>query len=147
MSEEELELEIRKSLKLKGVIEGSEENVRNLDENAMGGGVLPVSFNKDGSPSKAAASRVLTREEMSGMLDYVERMVSNIGKRISEGDKKISPMRNDKSDACKFCDFKSVCRFDEKIPGYAERNGREIDSDTAAGIVFGGNEGGLYLFD
>ena len=148
MSEEEKELAIRKELKLKGVVEGSDENIRSLDENAMGDGlVLPVSFKKDGTPAATSASKVLTEEEMNGMLQYVERMVTNIGKRINDGDKRILPMCSDKTDACKFCDFKSICRFDEKIPGYVKRDGREIDKEKAKSIVFGGDQGGLYLFD
>ncbi|MBO4679254.1 MAG: PD-(D/E)XK nuclease family protein [Lachnospiraceae bacterium] len=145
---EMLESAIRDKLKPKGIVEDSEDNIRNLDDNAMGdASVLPVSFNKDGSVSKRSAGRVFSREEMNNLLNYVERMVINIGKRINDGDKRISPMRNDKSDACKFCDFKSICRFDEKIPGYTERDGKEIDKETATGIVFGGNSDELYLFE
>jgi len=147
MSDEEIEASIRKKLVLKGVVEGSEENISSLDENAMGGGVLPVTFKKDGSPYAGSAAKVLSRDEMEGMLNYVESMVKNIGKRIHEGDKKISPMRSADSDACKFCDYKSVCRFDEKIPGYKSRDGKEIDEETARNIVFKGEESGLYLFD
>ena len=148
MSDEEKEQAIRKELRLKGVIEGSEDNIRNLDENAMGDTpVLPVSFKKDGTPLASAASKVLTEEEMDGMLQYVEGMVKNIGKRINDGDKRINPMCSDKTDACKFCDFKSICRFDEKIPGYVKRDGREIDKEKAKDIVLGGDQGELYLFD
>ncbi len=148
MSDEEKELNIRKELKLKGAIEGSEDNIKNLDENAMGDGlVLPISFKKDGTPKATAASKVFTGEEMSGMLQYVEGMVKNIGKRINDGDKRIHPMCSDSSDACKYCDFKSICRFDEKIPGYVKRDGREIDKEKAKEIVLGGDQGELYLFD
>ena len=144
---EELESAIRKELKLDGVVEKSPDNLRYLDENAMGeGGVLPVSFYKNGSPHGGAA-KLLTREEMEGMLDYVERMATNIGKRIYEGDKKISPMCTDSSDACKYCDFKAICRFDEKIPGFVKRDGKEIDDEKARSIVYGGNPDELYLFD
>ena len=147
-SPEMMESAIRDKLKPKGIIEGSDDNIRNLDENAMGeASVLPVSFNKDGSVSKRSAGRVFSREEMNNLLDYVEKMVINIGKRINAGDKRISPMRNDKTDACKFCDYKSICRFDEKIPGYAERDGKEIDKEAAESIVFGGNSDELYLFE
>lgn len=147
MPDEARELLIKKALKVKGVFESSAENLSFLDENVMGDSeVLPISFKKDGEPSAQCAKHLLSNEEMEGMLKYVEGMVKNIGTGIFEGNKKISPFKSDKHDACMYCDYKSICRFDGKIPGYAKRNGKEIEKEAARKIVLGGDTDAVYTF-
>lgn len=148
MSEEGLEAEIRNKLKLKGLVEGDAENIALLDGNAQGeAGVLPVSFKQDGTPCAKTENKVLSADEMQNLLNYVEGMVKSIGIRINSGDIKVSPMRSKTSDACKYCDYKSICRFDCKIPGYEKRDGKEITEERAREIVLGGDKDGIYTFN
>lgn len=147
ISDEALEAEIRKELKLNGLVDADIENISLLDENACGdASVLPISFNKDGSPSSKSAKKALSAEEMQNLLDYVESMVKNIGIRINSGDIKVSPMRTKTNDACKYCDYKSICRFDSKIQGYKKRDGKEITEERAREVVLGGDKDGIYTF-
>jgi len=147
-TEEAVEEEIKKELRVEGLFENSTENIANLDENAAGESlVLPVRFKKDGDFDSNSVKRVASREELENMLDYVDRLIRSIGTRINDGDKKISPMCTDKSDPCAYCNFKSICRFDEKIPGYKKRDGKEVDEETAREKVMGGDADGLYLFN
>lgn len=148
ISDEDIEREIKKKLRVEGIFEGSDENITSYDDGTGEPGmVIPVSYKKDGSFTSASAKRIASREEMENMLNYVNRMTKSIGSRIVAGDKKISPMRGEGADACKYCDFKSVCRFDEKIPGLKARDGKEKDEETVRNIVMGGAGDGLYLFD
>ena len=148
VSEEEIDRQIKKELKVEGLIENSKENIASLDENAAGDSlVLPIKLKTDGELDARSAAKTVSKDEFFNMLDYVGRMIKEIGNRIYEGDKRISPMKGDKKDACTFCDYKSICRFDEKIKGYKARDGKEIDDETARGIVMGGDQDGLYLFD
>lgn len=147
-SDEEIESKIRKELKVKGLFESSDDNMFALDENVCGDSlVLPLGKNKDGSFNRFSIKRVASEEEMNNLLSYVNKMVKQVGTRITEGDKAISPMCNDSKDACKYCDYKAVCRLDEKIPGFKVRNGKEIEPERAREIVMGGDTDELYLFD
>ncbi len=147
LTDEAIEQAIKKELKVSGVIENSDDNISNLDENAAGEAlVLPISFTKNGM-SKSSAKHLATTDEMINMLDYTERMMTNIGNRILDGDITTSPMKMDKRDACKYCSYKAICRFDEKIPGFKARGKKTIDEETARENVMGGNQNGLYLFD
>lgn len=147
-TDEAIEADIRKALRLSGILEESDENIRALDENAMGdASVLPVSFYKNGNVNGGADS-MCSREDIEGMLMYVESLAKEIGERIYSGDKRINPVyASTKADACRFCDYKLICRFDEKIPGYKMRSCTEVTKDEAKEKVFGGGKNGLYLFD
>lgn len=147
-SDESVEAKIRKELRLKGIFEASDDNIFALDENVCADSmVLPLGKNKDGSFNKNSLRRVASEEEMNNLLNYVNEMVKLIGTRITDGDKTVSPMCSDSKDACKFCNYKAVCRLDEKIPGYKKRDGKEIDPDEARRIVMGGDTDGIYLFN
>ena len=149
ISKEEIDRAIKKELKVEGLIENSTENISNLDENAAGDSlVLPIKLKANGELDARSVARTLSKNEFFNMLDYVGRMIKEIGNRIYEGDKRISPAKDgDKKDACKFCDYKSICRFDEKIKGYKARDLKEIDDEKAREIVMGEDQDGLYLFD
>lgn len=148
LSDEELESRIRKQLKVEGMIENSSDNIALLDENAMGeGGVLPISVKKDGDFTDSSLKRVATGEEIENALGYVNQLIKTIGSNITDGDKKISPYVSEKTDACRFCDYRQVCRFDERIQGFKKRDGKEITDEEAREKVMGGDENGVYLFN
>jgi ATP-dependent helicase/nuclease subunit B len=80
------------------------------------------------------------------MLDYTDRMVKRIGERITDGDISVSPFVNDKKDACQFCKFNGICRFDEDIPGFKIRNEGLLTSEELRERVCGGKGDADYLF-
>ncbi len=145
-SEQAIELELRKQLKFDGILSDSEDAIKAQDENAAGdAAVLPISFTSKGirKTEKAVAT-----EEIRNMLNYTEKLTKSIGDRINEGDIAINPIRvDDNKYACKFCNYKSICRFDKKIPGFIERNTKGVTPEEAKTRVMGGKEDGLYLFD
>ena len=148
ITQEALETEIKKELRVKGLFENSLENIEGLDKNVAGDGlVLPLKIKKDGDLDSNSKKRAATTEEFENLLSYVERLIQSIGTRITDGDKAINPMCGDSTDACRFCNFRAACRFDEKIPGFKARDGKEKTSEEAREIVMGGESDGLYLFD
>ena len=57
----------------------------------------------------------MTREEFAGYEDDVRRSIESISEGIISGDIAISPtvLRNDrKATECRYCDYRSICRFD-----------------------------------
>lgn len=149
VTDERLDDKISSELRLKGIVEGSQENLLSFDEKVYEGSkVLRLQFKKDGEPYDNSKGKLFTKDEMEGILKYVENLAVSVGERIYSGDKSINPMQvSDTNNACQYCTYNMICRFDEKIPGYKARDGKEIDAETAKARVLGGGQDGIYLFD
>ncbi|MCR4962192.1 MAG: PD-(D/E)XK nuclease family protein [Lachnospiraceae bacterium] len=146
MSEDDINDSIRKELKMKGLVEKDPELYEALDEGIRDRSmVLPVNLKKDGEPDKYSVKNVASEEEMYNFIDYTQRMTKRIGNLVKAGKITISPV-SDNPDACKYCDYKGICRFDEKIPGFKKRDNDEVDSETIQKSVMGGDTDGDYLF-
>lgn len=148
-TDEDVDKEIKKDLRPEGLYESSVENIEAHDEDARDAHLSTrVGFKKNSDDFDShSQKRVATKEEIENMLLYVERLIKSIGDRINEGDKRIYPMCAGNKDACTYCKYKTICRFDEKIPGYKKRDDKGVDADEARNKVMGGEDDGLYLFD
>jgi ATP-dependent helicase/nuclease subunit B len=77
----------------------------------IGQGVLPVSFNKDGSFSKR--SSVASSEELERLRKQVDRLAHNTAQGIAEG--RVDAMPLDLRDSpCEWCEYRAACLFDEE---------------------------------
>ncbi len=122
ISEEELRQKILASLKPDGLVRSDTKIITDMDGTLEGGGksmILPVSYNKDGSLAKT--SHVASREQFQVLSRYVNEKICEAGKKILAGDVRISPYILKNRSACDYCSYKSVCGFDEKLPGYRYR--------------------------
>ena len=52
---------------------------------------------------------------------YVNKKAKEIGQEILNGNTDVNPFEKQKENACEYCPYRSVCGFDEKIPGYTYR--------------------------
>ena len=73
---------------------------------------IPVSFGKNGEFKRG--SNVLSGRELSLIKERVRALVSKIGDELSLGEVSPNPYVNKSHTACDWCDYKSVCAFDEK---------------------------------
>lgn len=81
--------------------------------------VIPVRLKKDGN--YAAGSRVTDRSGFQTLMDYTGGKVRELGAGMISGDIRISPTLYEKKTPCTFCPHRSVCGFDERIPGFGYR--------------------------
>ncbi len=72
---------------------------------------IPVSFKRDGSLT--ASSIALTENEFDRIKKRLQDILKRIGDELSSGIIDPNPYRDGNSDSCKWCDYKSVCAFDE----------------------------------
>ena len=86
-----------------------------MDKKGEGEFVPKLSFNKDGTVSKRSNS-FIEKEGFTEIFDYIELLMKNTGNRIIGGDIAISPTDGRESPACKYCDFSSVCGFENNTP-------------------------------
>ncbi len=89
--------------------------------------VLPLRMNKDGS--FGASSRTVPGEIFSLLRVFTSRKITEIGNRIMAGETKAHPYRKSDKKACGSCPYKTVCGFDERIPGNEYRWIRKEKTD------------------
>lgn len=123
ISDEEIEAQIRKALRTKGIVNADSEIILGLDNSGNAkSDVIPVEFLKSGSFS--SSSRVMGSEELKLLSDYAGYKLKSIARNILEGDVSLNPIELKSSasqvisDSCAYCDYKHICGFDMHMPGY-----------------------------
>ena len=61
-------------------------------------------------------------QEFSESLKHVEKTLEDIGKSIIAGEIQPSPYKIGTEEACTYCEYHDICRFDPNIPGYKYRD-------------------------
>jgi len=120
-SEEELFQEKLKASRPKGLINGDKDIIFRMDRELKGDSLLLPVKEKNGSIEEKGS--VAKEEKILAMLSYVRERVEEDCKRILEGEKAISPIREtmDKT-ACTYCPYHSICGFDPDLPGFSYRS-------------------------
>ena len=125
--------EIIKSLCTTGLVNEKQEIINMLDSCIDGSSdVIPVGFTKAGTVT--AASSTVTNEDYSAISKYVDKKIREFGRDILNGDIKVNPYEMSGRDACRYCNFKGICGFDDKIPGYSKRE-LELDDKEAMELI------------
>lgn len=105
-----------KKLKMDGLVNEDREIIQSIDTHiGKDSNVIPVSYNKDGSPSKS--SSVATRNQFVRLSSFVNEKMTEIGQRIIQGEIEALPYERKDRTACDYCIYKEICGFDERIPG------------------------------
>lgn len=119
-SDVEIYEQILEKLKLDGLVNESDDIYEAMDTHIAGKSkVIPVGFTKDGSLTKN--SKTATSEEFAVISDYVNELVQKLGQRIVEGEVAAAPYQLKDKEGCTYCPYRSVCGYDERIPGYHHR--------------------------
>lgn len=87
-----------------------------------------------------AASKLFTTEDFYQMEDYSRQKVKEIGERIYRGEIAPYPYRQSDRSACTYCQFKSVCGFDDRLPGYRYRDFGRMSDKQAYALIKGEDE-------
>jgi ATP-dependent helicase/nuclease subunit B len=127
-----LEQEILKELKVKGLVNASDVVIEGLDKEIYEKGVsqvIPVKIKKDHTPD--ANSKVATEEEFKLLTDFVEKKVTDLGNRIASGDIAALPYCKKSRTGCDYCEYHSICGFDPRMDGYEYRRLMEYKDGDA----------------
>ena len=120
ITEEEIELQIKKQLRVTGIVNSDAAVLQSLDKtHAEKSDVIPVEYKKDGSLS--SRSSVMTGEEMEVLQQYTKKKIEALGKEILEGNIAINPKSLKKKDVCTFCKFQGICEFDSNLQGFEKK--------------------------
>lgn len=120
MSEEEIEAEIKKQLRVSGIVNSEPKVLQSLENQQEGkSDVIPVEYKKDGS--LGSRSQVMTTEQIGLLQNYVVWKAAELGREIANGDISMQPCSFRNKEACTFCRFKDICAFDSRLEGFQKR--------------------------
>ncbi|MBU9719930.1 MULTISPECIES: helicase-exonuclease AddAB subunit AddB [Bacillaceae] len=109
---EQIEQELFKQFKMKGLIAADPEVARLMDENIDGGrsNIIPAGLKKNGE--FYSGSSIISNSDYEALRQYLRKKIVEIGSSITSGSVDIKPVKNKQHTACTFCSFKPVCQFD-----------------------------------
>ncbi|HCJ09900.1 MAG TPA: ATP-dependent nuclease subunit B, partial [Clostridiales bacterium] len=112
LEDEDLERERAKKVQAKGFALRDPEVLRLMGASpGKGPAILPVSFRKDGTPK--ASKGLLSRDEMDLLLRFTRLRIRDLASGILRGRVSVAPYRRGTAEtACRWCDYRAVCRFD-----------------------------------
>lgn len=121
-TEEQIQEELKKKFRMNGIILADVKIIKKMDKTLENGASnsLPVYLDKDGNIS-STRSNVITKEQFTILQKKAQKIIMETAKEILNGNIDIKPVydRRKKEDACKYCEYKSICRFNPKENKYA----------------------------
>ncbi|MCH5257575.1 MAG: helicase-exonuclease AddAB subunit AddB [Lachnospiraceae bacterium] len=130
LTPEQLNQKLIRELRMTGVVSQNDKVVSLLDKEFQDkSDVIPVERKKDGSYS--AYSSVINEEDMEIVSSYVNHKIKELGLGIIDGTISVNPCEHDGNSACTYCAYKSVCGYDDEIPGYETRKLEKLSKDEA----------------
>jgi len=137
-AEEDIESAAIEAFRLKGLTL-SEAAVIRASDNVLAGGKSAVLYKVEQTGEEAYAGSVCTSSEMEALLSLAKKKSEQTLSRMLSGDLAASPAaRKKRQEACIYCDYKSVCRFDPKQPGCRVRMLKTIKQDEFFTLIAGG---------
>ena len=126
------EPDVLKKMKMDGIAGAEPEILEKLDRDlaaktSVESMVVPVKYTAKGGFS--SNSKVAYQEQFHNMMCYVNEKAKGIGQEILNGNTEVNPFEKQKENACEYCPYRSVCGFDEKIPGYTYRRLHSYSED------------------
>ena len=139
INEEQLLAEV----KLKGISIDDAEILKLMDstlEPGTSSRIIPVKMNKtlskDGKVVLASNSRTVSGDDFYNIERFTRHKLKSVRGLIESGNADIDPKETPQNDSCAYCKYRSVCRFDERIPGYIKKKySSEKDSDVLQRIA------------
>ncbi|MCI9297135.1 MAG: helicase-exonuclease AddAB subunit AddB [Lachnospiraceae bacterium] len=117
---EEINAELRKVLRLTGIVNDDAEIIEKIDASpGTAKEVLPLSRKKDGS--FAESSLLMSRENIELISDFAAKKLKELGGSILSGEIGMHPYSRKDREACTYCPYGKVCGFDKKLPGCRKR--------------------------
>lgn len=117
-----------KQNKMEGLLSLEEDDLRANDSTVgLGDGqtkessIVPYGIKAGGDLS--AKTNAVSRQDMQTVIDYSMLSASKTAERIIEGDFEPSPARlGTHIDACRYCNYSSICHFNENEAGFNARD-------------------------
>ena len=115
ITEEQIEDEIRKNFKMKGLILADVKIIKLHDKYLTTGTskIVPAAITSTGEVNKKWTSGV-GKEEFKILQDYIYKTIKDISKEILKGKIDLKPYNKKGKIPCEYCSYKAVCGFNTK---------------------------------
>lgn len=134
--------DIMKKLSLKGYVIEDMNIIKNIDEDIednKSSNIIPVALKKDNSFKKTSKS--MDEKEYKLVLNKVDEVSKEITQKIIDGNIIINPYKKDNGSCpCDYCEYKTICQFDESIDGNNYRNIKKSNKETIISNLMIDNE-------
>ncbi|MET1248158.1 helicase-exonuclease AddAB subunit AddB [Sporolactobacillus sp. STCC-11] len=129
LPEDQLERELYKHFKMKGLLLEDEEALLLTDEAAEGrlSDIAPFGIKKNGEFYKS--SSLAGEKDFTTLRRYTRHVMTDVGCKIIDGDVSITPFKRNGQVPCTYCSFRPVCRFDQSQPGNQYRLLKRMKDD------------------
>ena len=117
VTSKEIEDEIQKNFKMKGLILADVNVIQMQDRNLKPGktsNLIPAALLKSGEIYENRTS-CIDKEQFRILQDYIYKTIKEISKEILKGNINIKPYNKKGKTPCENCSYKSICGFDDKI--------------------------------
>ncbi len=122
MTDEEIEIKVLESLRLKGLLLNDARVIKSMDRDMEEYSlIIPAKFNKAGDVVSSSNRQeknkeiILSEEEFTILRDYVRESIGRILKELFDGNISIIPYKDKDKIPCTYCTYKSICQFEPKI--------------------------------
>lgn len=103
------------SLAMNGLLCEDEELIRQMERENAGQFVPKLSYTNSGSIDKRTSAKTYIKKDGFGLIfKKIDKVMEDIATKLGSGDIAVSPMDCAGEDACKYCDFSSVCGIEDK---------------------------------
>lgn len=114
LTAEEIEKEVLKKFKMKGLVLAEEEAVQLMDSTMdKRSNIIPVALTNNGFHK--SHSSVASASNFETMRQHARKMAVSSGTGITDGVIDIAPYEMKKKVPCTFCSYKPVCQFDQTL--------------------------------
>ncbi|MFD1850032.1 helicase-exonuclease AddAB subunit AddB [Oceanobacillus bengalensis] len=111
ISIDDIEKEIFKKYKMKGLLLSDEEIVTMMDTSiGKSSSIVPAGIKRDGTFD--AKSKVASEETFTSLQKHIHHLMQDAGSDITTGGVHLNPYQHKNNIACTYCPFLSVCQFD-----------------------------------
>lgn len=141
----DLQEELLKQMKMSGLVNQEKELLAHL-ENSDKPISIPISFTKNGEPSKTSSA--VDTEQFLEIGEYVKDSMVRMGNEILSGNISISPCKHAKRSSCDYCEYLDICDFDTKLMENQYRKFADLDKEKILELIHkkekkGGEEDGV----
>ena len=117
ITEEEIEAQMRKDFKMKGLILADVKVIKMQDNNLKSGSssIIPAGITTGGDINKRSTNGI-NSEEFKVLQNYIPTIIKQIANEMLSGNIELKPYyRKSGKKQCDFCEYKSICGFDTKL--------------------------------
>ncbi len=130
--DEKLERSLAADYRMPGLVVNDEKAISFIDSSgAEGPSEVARAISRKKNGELKAVSGLVTREEFDGILAGARAKMEEMAAAILDGTISIDPAWSSGTDnACRYCKYKGICKFDTEIPGCGFRKIGKSEGDS-----------------